>query len=361
MGDNFDIVNPTSDYGFQKVTENSDIVSGFLNCVLNLNPPITSVQVINSELNSSFLNEGDFTVDLLCNTTDGQLILVEMQNNWSDMYATKAIVELCRLVSSFDEKMPNILGKRKNRSGSSVKDKDDDIVKRTEVNSGLVGPTAQLWKRIKRVITCVITNKPTSNAGLGDIVNEFEFIKHNHTSQTSLFKIECRIVIICLANFQKKEHMLESCLDKWLYAFKDATQVQTRLLYPFKHITSLSKVVGEGLDQVPALMDFYAALRLTNIPPNVVREYQNSLDWYNLAMASNEQEVMIATKVEFIFNLHGNGVDVKVIAQTFRLPEEVIVRALADRKTANDVVAAALAEQEEQDEQAECVCVVVIK
>ena len=361
MGDNFDIINPSSDYGFQKVTENSDIVSGFLNCVLNLNPPITSVQVINSELNSSFLNEGDFTVDLLCNTTDGQLILVEMQNNWSDMYATKAIVELCRLVSSFDEKMPNILGKRKNRSGSSVKDKDDDIVKRTEVNSGLVGPTAQLWKRIKRVITCVITNKPTSNAGLGDIVNEFEFTKRNHTSQVPTFKIECRIVIICLANFQKKEQMLESCLDKWLYAFKDATQVQTRLLYPFKHITSLSKVVGEGLDQVPALMDFYAALRLTNIPLNVLREYQKDLDRYNTGMVSAEQEGMIAKTVDIMFSMHREKMDVKVIAKTVDLPEEVVASVLADRKTANDVVAAALAEQEQQAEPAQCVGVVVIK
>lgn len=353
MGDNFDIINPTSDYAFKKVTKSSDIVCGFLNSVLNITPPIAKVQVINNDLNSSFVKGASFTVDLLCNTTDGQLILVEMQNNYSDLYATKAFVEFCRLVSSFDEKMPSILTKRKTRSNGPTADNEGEDMEGTEVDTGRVGSSTQFWRRIKRVITCVITNKPSFNPGLCDVVNEFEFIKRNQMPQVSLLKIDCRIVIICLANFQKVEDELMSCLDKWLYAFKDASQVKTKRLAESKHVTSLSKVVGEGLDQVQALAEFYALLRLTNIPESDLREHKNSVEAYSLAMASNEQEVMIATKVGFIYDLHDNRVNVKDIATYLRLPEEVITHVLADRKSANSVIAAALAEQAEKAEQAE--------
>ena len=177
MSDTFEIVNPCSDYGFKRATKDSAVVCGFLNTVLELNPPVETVDIITPDLQATFHKGANFTVDLLCRAANGQLILIEMQNAYDDLYAQKAFVEFCRLVSSFDEKLPKILAKRKNRSSGTINEIEIGDIEVSELDNGVKGSNAEFWKRISRVITCVITNKRTDSPGLSNIVNEFELIK----------------------------------------------------------------------------------------------------------------------------------------------------------------------------------------
>ena len=127
-----------------------------------------------------------------------------------------------------------------------------------------------------------------------------------------------------MANFEKEEKDLETILDKWLYAFKDAAQTKTKRVPENKTIFSLSKVAG----QVPALLEFYRALRTTNIPPYELLEYQKAMEAHNSSLSSAELEGIITEKLRTIRAMNAAGMGNDVISGIVKVNDKTIAAVL---------------------------------
>ena len=103
-GDSLDIVHPCTDYGFKRAFHDIPFACGFLNTVLGLSgtEEIANIRYLEKELPSHAFFGRDFIVVILCETGNGQRFLIEVQNDYRADYASKAFVELCRLVAHWD-------------------------------------------------------------------------------------------------------------------------------------------------------------------------------------------------------------------------------------------------------------------
>ena len=75
---------PTNDIIFKRIFWNKDhpdILICFLNAVLKREDPITSVELINTEMDDQFIGKHGIRLDLLGRTNNGELLNIEMQNS----------------------------------------------------------------------------------------------------------------------------------------------------------------------------------------------------------------------------------------------------------------------------------------
>ena len=122
---------------------NETVAKGFLRVVLELE--VDTITYLDTSLPSTSPSGRDFTVDVLCDLSDGRQVLLEMQNDYRRDYSQKALVELSRLIGQWDTK-------------SSTAQADD-----SHRGSVLQG-TESFWKNIHQVIVLVITNKEFSHS-----------------------------------------------------------------------------------------------------------------------------------------------------------------------------------------------------
>eukprot|EP01032_Pedospumella_encystans_P021631 gene21631-24529_t len=284
----FDIMHPCTDYGFKHVAKSSVVICGFINTVFNIQPPITQVDCINTELGSSCQHGANIIVDLLCRTADNELILLEMQNQYRDDYTSKIFLEFCRLVANFDAKAPEILAKKRTRSVAALESANNEGSNIDEAkDEKKAKSSSEFWKRIRRVVVGVITNHTINNPAITQPINEFTMLNTAMPHLPMMPDLDARIVIIALSTFNKTEATLATPLDRWLYAFKDTNLGKGRIPST-KHIEHLSAVAGAGSDAVPGLVEFYRQLNVQNINPDVIRQHNDAIEEYNSALDEAE-------------------------------------------------------------------------
>lgn len=288
----FDIIHPCTDYGFKRVTKSSAVICGFVNTIFNISPPITSVECINTELGSTFQQGANNSVDLLCRTSNNELILIEMQNQYREEYTVKVFVEFCRLVANFDSKAPEIVEKKRTRSVAALETLENGAQGSEQAapqatTKSTTKSSAEFWKRIRRIIVGVITNHAIHNPAITAPVTEFSMLNLAASHLPLMPQLDARIVVIALSMFTKAEADLSTPLDRWLYAFKDHNLGKGKIPTT-KHVENLSAVAGAGEDVVPGLVEFYNELNTINVDPDVLRQHNTAVEEYNTALDDAE-------------------------------------------------------------------------
>jgi len=105
----------------------------------------------------------------------------------------------------------------------------------------------------------------------------------SHTDQPNRYLggIDARVVIVSLSHFNKSEDQLESLEDKWLYAFKDESQVfDKRRIYAYKHINNVDKTQS---DEDNGLQTFYRMLtrEMVSLNHDIYRYEKNIVELRN--------------------------------------------------------------------------------
>lgn len=249
------IIHPCTDYGFKKVMKVPQVAIGFLNHILDLkgDQRIEQVIYLSEELSSPRSLGRDFTVDVLCQAATGERFLLEMQNNFQGDYATKALVELCRMIASWDVQ--------------SIHERTTEAERLAHKSGQTFDEVKTFWKDIRRAIVVVITNKEFRSSETKKCdkqqslmephaINSYCMTHTGHNGRT-LGDIDMRVVLVTLANFNKKESELENDLDRWLFAFKDTSLRSGVSSIPhYKLIDDPDKAIGS----TAGLKAFYSEL-----------------------------------------------------------------------------------------------------
>jgi hypothetical protein len=269
------------------------------------------------------MNGRDFCVDVVCRTESGKYFLIEMQNDSTTGYADKSYVEFARFLAGIDGNMIDDSSLEKDR-------------KRLRVGGKHVA-AKDFWTKIGEICTIVISNKkyspearkekyPDETAAEPDVINTYE-MRHVAHSKRHLGKLDAKIVLVMLANFNKTEDQLESVTDRWLFALKDERMATGMVkIDPFKEVSDIGRVAA-GCE---ALRQFYAELHPRNIGSGRLREYERRLQMVNDTLDQNFSEGMeqgMERGVELekratILKMRSMGMQDSVIAQALRISEQ---------------------------------------
>ncbi len=94
---------PTNDLIFKRIfwnKEHPDILICFLNAILRREDPITSVELINTEMDDQFIGKHGIRLDLLGRTNNGELLNIEMQNSNNDNMFKRSLYYWSKVYSS---------------------------------------------------------------------------------------------------------------------------------------------------------------------------------------------------------------------------------------------------------------------
>lgn len=110
-------ISPTTDFGFKKVFGDERMMKSFLNALFdsqNLGIKIESLEYIDKEALGSDKQNRGVIYDLKCHTSNGEEILVEMQNEGQDFFENRIIYYMARAVSIQGfKKVRNKIGEEK--------------------------------------------------------------------------------------------------------------------------------------------------------------------------------------------------------------------------------------------------------
>ena len=295
-----DIVHPCTDYGFKRAFHDIPFACGFLNAVLGLSgtEEITTIRYLDKELPSHAFLGRDFIVDILCETRNDQRFLIEMQNDYGADYASKAFVELCRLVAHWDSEVIH----------QKVSEESIKLARAGTTYDGV----KEFWKDIKTAIVLVVTNKLFSrdqrkNNFLDQtlmkpaVINSYRMTNESVPGQ-SLCDLDARVVLVMLGNFHKTENELITPLDQWLYAFKDETLKSGISRIPtYKHIENIHRV---GIDNNPGLASFYNILNKESVRiAGHLENFEKNMAEVNGIISMMEEKKWLEGKVEGITDM----------------------------------------------------------
>lgn len=267
------ISHPCIDGVFQHGFAEPSILSDFLNAVLNLknDQTIQDIEYLPRDLpppNPVSDLGYHFTVDVRCFTRSGQHFLVEMQNDFRDDYHLKALVEHSRMISRLD-----------------LDQKPVDKDQRSETSKG---SKRKFWTGIQGIYSVVITNKLFSLKRMKDIysdepvmepflVNPYE-LRHVNMPDRHYGNIPHQIVLLMLANLNKKETELSTPIERWSYLFKDTALGSGSVKIPeAKDIEDPDLIAGP--DQ--AIKNFIERVKEENIPFEVRDHYLRHVRYFN--------------------------------------------------------------------------------
>ena len=94
---------PINDLMFKRIfwnKEHPDILISFINAVLKREDPITSVELVSTELDDKFIGEHGIRLDLVAKTSSGEILNVEMQNKNSDDMFKRSLYYWSKLYSA---------------------------------------------------------------------------------------------------------------------------------------------------------------------------------------------------------------------------------------------------------------------
>ena len=201
------IANPCLDKAFQQGFKSNSALAGFVNAMLDLrgDARITSVEHNNINLPSSGASDSStryvFTVSVRCKTANGELILVELQNDYSADYYLKALMEHSRVLGNMD------------------------IIHASKQNH-------EPLRNIAGVYTIVITDKRLTRQSKKhfckepvkepELVNIYE-LRHTTHLQRHFGDIPNVLALVMLSNLPEKPVGQMSAAERWASVFYDAS------------------------------------------------------------------------------------------------------------------------------------------
>ena len=275
--DDFEILNPCTDYGFKRAFHDQEVLSDFLNSLWSLQEgsKITEIEYLDAGMQSADPIGRHFTVDIRCKTQSGEHYLIEMQNDYFSDYTDKAHVEHCRMFGHID--------------AASVSDVSDRV--RIRMPSGSTYSAAkEFWQDITAVRMIVITNreqvsgpskKHFSDESLAEplVINTYS-LRHEDDDYRDrhLGDINSTVTLVMLDLFKKTEDQLEDDQDRWLFALKDDRLKSGKSKIPkFKHVHSRRKTTGSRRP----LVRFYTSLNKNSIGQEALTEYVETITKVN--------------------------------------------------------------------------------
>lgn len=266
-------------YGFQEPF----IARQFLNDILGLKGKerIQDVIFLPRDLPSSDplgMPKYNFTVDVQCKTKDGHYFLVEMQNDFRDDYHLKALIEHSRMLSRID--VDRVVGED---------DKNLPVEKTSK---------RKFWRGIKGIYSIVLTNKEFGKHNMKDrytdepvmepmLVNPYE-LRHIHRLDRHYGDTPNQLVLLMLANLQKKPTKALSSVERWACVFRDdALKYGVRKIPKTKEIEDPEKIAG-GNKAIEALID---RLDIRHLPRDVKERYVAAIDYHNDSWADIEEKI----------------------------------------------------------------------
>ena len=276
------IGNPCIDGVFQYGLSDSFIASNFLNIVLQLQDgsSITEVTFLPRDLPSSdplAITGYNFTVDARCKTKDGRHFLVEMQNDFTDDYHLKALIEHSRMIGRIDLDQTRALS-------------------RTEEKNLKKKGSRKFWKGIQGIYSVVLTNKAFSEKRFKsrytkeplmepDLRNTYEL--RNITNLSRHYgDIPNQIVLLMLANLPDKSEKDFSPLERWAYMFQDkGLRHGARKIEEIREIKNPKEVAGGD----KAIERFIQRLDIRHLPQEVIDRYHSAIQYYNETILDIEE------------------------------------------------------------------------
>ena len=98
-----ELILPTNDIVFKEIFWNKEypeILISFINSILKRDNPITSVELLNTEISNEFIGERGIRLDLVARASNGELLNIEMQKKNSDDMYKRSLYYLAKLYSS---------------------------------------------------------------------------------------------------------------------------------------------------------------------------------------------------------------------------------------------------------------------
>lgn len=296
------------DFGFKRVMKKPEVVIGFLNTILHISEAdrIQSVTYLNTELNSGVPLGRDFIVDILCQSINDKHYLIEIHNDFRIDYTNKALFELSRLITQWD----NYIVHQEVREEIFKKAKRD--------NDSLQGVKTN-WKGSHAAITVMITNReygenvfktnfPAQSIREPEIINTYRMTHSIHPDQ--YLGNDARVVLVMLSNFHKNEEDLQTIEDTQLSTGTDR-------IPGYKHIENLNKVQD---DNDEGLKQFYQALNKEAMEMKTdLKCYERGINNLNKVLDSKKMEGIIEGKREIVCNMLSKNLSDDIILECSNL------------------------------------------
>ncbi|MDD6553144.1 MAG: Rpn family recombination-promoting nuclease/putative transposase [Prevotellaceae bacterium] len=231
-------INPLTDFGFKRIFGtpfNSDLLTSFLNAVLDGERNIVEVKYNNSEMFGSNEEQRKAVFDVYCTTNDGSRFIVEMQNVYQDFYKDRSIY-----YSTFP------------------------ITEQAKKGD---------WNyELQPVYTVGILNFTFPEDKKSDDSGVFREVKLMDINRKEIFYDKLTYIYIELANFSKELEECKTMMDKWLFCLKNMSNLLERP-------TELQGRVFEKLFKTAEIAKFKPMeLKAYEQSINAYRDIKNGMD-----------------------------------------------------------------------------------
>ena len=274
-------INPFTDVGFKIVFGqeiSKPLLLHFLNTLLEGMEEIIDLSLSDKEQVSDYDDDRTLIYDVLCTTSDGRKIIVEMQNKKQGFFKKRSIYYVARAIS---------------RQGESGKK----------------------WRYDIKAVYFVAF----MNFTLPDMPEFRTDVVLMDTKNKSVFSGDIRMTFLQLPLFTKDEEECETFFEKWIYIFKNMNILE-RMPWASQNavFNKLSDIVEVAHLSGTKREEYEASLK----------RYRDSLDIFETAkedgLEEGRAEGAQSEKLETARRMKAKGFDISTIAELTQLPPDDI-------------------------------------
>lgn len=235
-------INPLTDFGFKRVFGDEEVLTAFLNDLIEPRSPIKSVSLLNNDVPPEVEHMRGVVYDIRCKTNDGEEFIVEMQNRPQTHISDRVVYYLARAFSSQRTK-----GRDLRHFGEEEFWAD--------------------WDYGLRPVYCVFfLNFHAAN--LKPAPKRTVTFKVEETGETFFDKMHA--YLLELPDYRKKQEAeCERPIDQWLYNIANLSNMETQKV-PFS-------------DRQPAFKKMFSIAEVAKMSPEEAERYNISLDAWRVS------------------------------------------------------------------------------
>lgn len=235
-------INPLTDFGFKRVFGDEEVLTAFLNDLIEPRSPIESVSLLNNEVPPEVEHMRGVIYDIRCKTYDGTEFIVEMQNRPQTHIADRVVFYLARAFSSQRAKGRDL----RHIGGEDIWEDWDYGLRPVYCVFFLNFHAVNLQPAPKRTVT----------------------FKVEETGETFFDKMHA--YLLELPDYRKKrETECERPIDQWLYNIANISNMETQKV-PFG-------------DRQPAFKKMFSIAEVAKMSPEEAESYNISLDSWRVS------------------------------------------------------------------------------
>ena len=273
-------INPLTDFGFKYLfgeEANKKFILSFLNSLLTDGKAITDVEFVDKERISDSKSGRVLIYDLHCKTSDGEKIIVEMQNRTQTYFDDRALFYLA-----------------------------GDIYHQ--------GRKGKNWDyRLTPVYGVFLMNFDWKENMVQEIRDDVGLV---NLRTLKLFSNKLRMTFLKIPMMNKSPEECKSTLDRWLYLFKNMENMNT---------------MPKAFMNDPVFRELNDVAQVAALPVKKRKSYERSLkayrDWYSIIeteRAEGRAEGREEERIEVARNFKKLGADINMIAKATGLEPDVI-------------------------------------